>query len=77
MDDMEVGYRIGKIGKGAFEKGYDTFEKYSTGRLERHAAIEELQKLGIGSGRMRLGFAAPIFEACRQKDALSFAKDRK
>lgn len=78
MTDIELGYRIAKIGLGVFESGYDVFEKFVASH-DRAEVVSELAKKGVEGKKVGpvIGHAKAIFQAGRGRDALNFIQDRK
>jgi len=80
MNKEELIRKLNSVGKQVFVEHFDLFQKYTSGRLTREHAMNELVRLGVsndsGAG-IRVGNAKLIFEAGKEMDALSMILDSK
>ena len=75
MTDMELGYRMAKIGFKVFKSCYNVLDEFVISDRER-AVSEIVNKARISetSAKIVAGHAKVIFESGREREALEFAK---
>lgn len=77
---MDLVRKLNSVGKQAFVENFEIFERYSSGRITREDAIDQLVKLRVSNeagAAIRVSNAKLIFDAGKTMESLKLVLESK